>query len=220
MLNPDRLRKLARIRWRELVAIVGEAWPVLSAIAGLSVMTAIIGFFTEHPALALPLAAFFAYYGFRLFERVQKWWRSESVYDKLQFAMTQPVVVASTGDSFSMQVRFLIRNVGPFDIYYKFDDEESRVGNILSDNPGATTTLTVSANSDAPHLLGIISDIPKNKFDRVDIKLSIRYGRSAKNLNVRWFVTASTYVPSNLAKGVNSGGYRIERSDREWIESK
>jgi hypothetical protein len=116
---------------RQIFDVAGGATgTVLAAIAGLSIVTAIVGFFTEHPSVAIMLSVVVAYYGFRLFERLREWWRRESVETKLLIQPLVPVVISrdDAAGTCRISIVFKVTNTAPFDVWYVEDEEDFWVG--------------------------------------------------------------------------------------------
>jgi hypothetical protein len=209
---------LRRNQWTHASArAFGPSWVAIKIIGGLAVVTAIVGFLTEHPAVGITLAAVFFFYALRAFDLLESRWKRDSLEHKLLFMGGTPEVAKTSETGATVVCNFYLRSNADYDLYYVIDDEDFSVGSCRV-VPKLTTALGVIP---ARTSLSLSSDpIPAGfpiPADAVNVKMSIRYGRKRSKLEGRLFVAGEIYLPVTGRSDPIPKGFFLRRNDFEWV---
>ena len=214
------LRKFEGIR--PFVDAAGSAWPLLAFLGGATLVTLLVGFFKEHPAIALACATIVAYFGFLIFEKVTAWLRRDTLDHKLEYAGSAcGVARADNEDKRTVIVSFAIVNHADYDIYIRIDEEEFSLGNDRAKPEISQTVQIIPAKGQLSQgSLPITTAFPLAA-NFACSKLTLRFGRRKDKLEMRWFVVADTFIDAKKTGREEStpSEYIIRHNDFEWLST-
>jgi hypothetical protein len=199
--------------------LAGPSWLVIKILASIAVIVAAVGFFTEHPAIALALGAVFFFYAVRTYELLEARWRRESLDHKLIFFGQMPTISGPVPGEGSVTCIFQIINNADYDIYYVVDDEAFSVGDDHAVPKLTSAVQIIPAKKGIGQSSTSITTRLPSEHNAVRFKLSVKYGRRKDKLEVRWFVIGESYLPGNVSSGRGAvpNGFSLTRNDFEWI---
>ena len=64
-----------------------------------------------------------------------------------------------------------------------------------------------------------IENVALRQHERATGKLTLRYGKTTKRMNIRYFFTFEQALPKDVASTNLGVGYRITRNETEWIRA-
>ena len=211
-------RKLAWVR--HVVDVIGNATWALSLIAGVTVVTAVLGFVYEHPSVAITLSVVTAYFAFGLFEKAQLWWRKESLDHKLTVKPLPIRIARKSATDADIFVEFLVTNEAGVDVAYVIEDETFAIGDRHAQSALPMTPTILRPGETEPLTSKCIVAVPLETHESASAKLSVKYGSSKKCMNIRLFCAFDVHLPRGIAKTGGShqdNSYVTRRSDYEWV---
>jgi hypothetical protein len=221
MLDPTRWQIRARgLAWlRHAYDVAGGAVWIYTLLAGAVVIAAIKGLFSEYPSVALAGCAVFGYYGVLLIEKLLTLWRNEGAEQRLLIEPRGFTIknVNELENTCTLSFDFNIVNSAHFDIAYSEDDDDFRIGDVHPKPEGSPHVIDIISRGYTISKSSIPLTIKRGEHDHGTGKLTIRYGKSRHDLNIRRVVEFQSYLPASISSDPNRSGYRILRSETEWI---
>jgi hypothetical protein len=221
-MGAEEIRSLIRrYPWGAKILDAFGGFPLVAQfIFGLSLVTAIMGFFSQYPYVGMACAAIFAYYATQAWLVFREWWERDTLDHKLSYSGAICSFNKNDDGTFDVVPNFVIRNLAAFDIVYKPDSETFRIGDRQAAvDAHESPVQIIPARSYFGFAGNPICGVKVSQNDRIVIDICARYGKDRKRLHRRWFVKCENHLPPELSgtAHTNPSAWTLLRNDVETV---
>ena len=208
--------RLKKYTWiRRTLDVAGSAWPVFAFLGSLSVMTAGIGFFVDHPHWAIAAAMVVAAFGMWLITLATDYITKHQLENKLVIDLGPASIDEDESGSGKVAVTFHynVFNVADFDLYFVFESDNYFVGSLRAEEGPSTPLNILSAKSSRRFHSYKVTGVSKDRMSHGEVAITAAYGKTKDALSCRLDFKAHVYLAPSKQSGLTEHSHIILRND-------